>query len=69
MQAMVAAQNTAINEMQGEVKATLQQQSEQLQEIEQLQAIVKAQSKTIAEMQKTLEAWYAWWWWSEAEKR
>jgi len=72
LQAMVEAQNKTIDEMQGEVKATLQQQSEQLQQqsenIQQLRAIVKAQSKTIAEMQETLEAWSAWWWWSEAEK-
>ena len=57
--AMVAAQNTTIDEMQGE--------------IQQLQAMVAAQSETIAETQETLEAWNAWWynqwWWSEAEKK
>jgi len=65
LQAKVEAQNKTIDEMQGEVKATLQQQSEQLQQqskmIQQLQAMVEAQKKSIEEMQKTL-----WWWKYEA---
>jgi len=54
MQAMVAAQSTTIDKMQGEIK--------------QLQAMVAAQSETIAGMQETLDTLWWWYGWYAEEK-